>query len=375
MSSIEHILLYVTLYSLCMLTDVSNRRKDNQMAGIATILMAFVYVFTEGLRYGRGVDYFGYGLTYLIGVSTDQPVFDWLNKIILEFDLTTNGTLPYGLCFVAYAVIFISALLVLYQLFKYNTKGFLLLGCLATLYMTEWTIRQGVSMSMFLPAIYYLEKRKYNLVALFSLLSAFTHFGNSVSIIVLFLCFIFLNKRPFPIIATIPLYLFVQFSIELFYPLLEKYIVMIDLSSLGGNFQGYIDNSNRYFGENGVQEEWTRSGLTQFLTTSFYCGLIVVGYYVHKLKAYGVYIYNTFVIGIIVVEPFHLLGNVTRVFLLDSIFWFVPLSLALYNYNQIKEIKLVKVSFTLIFIYIISYWGRYVFQNPDAKYVWNLYHF
>lgn len=373
MSNFEHIFLYITLYLFCMLTDVSNRKKNNKIAGVASLMTVFFYVFTEGLRYGRGVDYFGYGPLYLHGKSTGQPVFDWLNRIILEFDITTNGLLPYGICFIVYAIIFICALFVLYQLFKYNSKGFLLFACLSTLYMTEWTIRQGVSMSLFLPAIYFLERREYKFVILFTLLSAFIHFGNSVSIIVLFLCFFFARNRPFPIIVTVPLYLFIQFSIELFYPILEKYIVMINLSALGGNFQSYIDHASRNFGAEGVQEEWTRSGLTQFLTTSFYCGLIVVGYYVHKMKTYGVYIYNTFVIGIIVVEPFHLLGNVTRVFLLDSILWFVPLSVALYNYKKIKGYKLAKISFILIFIYIISYWGRYVFLNPAAKYVWNLY--
>ena len=335
-------------------------------------MTAFVYIFTEGLRYGRGVDYFGYGPLYLHGKSTDQPVFDWLNKIILEFDMTTNGLLPYGICFIVYAIIFICALFVLYRLFKYNTKGFLLLGCLATLYMTEWTIRQGVSMSLFLPAIYFLEKPKNKFAILFILLSVLVHFGNLVSITVLVSCFFLAHKRPFSIAVTIPLYLFIQFSVDMFYPILEKYIVMINISSIGGNFQSYIDHASMNFGVDGLQEEWSRSGLTQFLTTSFYCGLIVVGYYVHKIKTFGVYIYNTFVIGIIVVEPFHLLGNVTRVFLLDSILWFVPLSIALYNYKQIKDHKLVKCAFVLIFIYIISYWGRYVLLNPDTKYVWNI---
>ena len=372
MSSFEHVFLYLTLYLLCILTDVCIHKKENKITGVVILLTFCVYVFTEGLRYGRGVDYFGYGSAYLHSRSTDQPVFDWINKAVLELDLTTNGLLPYGICFIAYAVIFIGALFTLYRLFKYNTRCFLLLGCLATLYMTEWTIRQGVSMSLFLPSIYYLEKNKYRVAFLFILFSVLVHFGNTVSIVILLSCFVFFRHKPFPITLTIPLYLIIQLSVELLYPYLETYVVMLNLTALGGNFQSYIDNANRNFGEAGVQEEWRRGELTQLLTTLFYCGLIIVGYYTHKIKSFGTYIYNSFVIGIIIVEPFHLLGNVTRVFLLDSVLWFVPLSIALYNYKLIKGNYLVKVAFVFIFIYIMTYWGRYVFFNPTAKYVWNI---
>lgn len=374
MSSIEHILLYVTLYSLCMLTDVSNRRKDNRMAGIAAILMAFVYVFTEGLRYGRGVDYFGYGPRYLRGVSTDQPVFDWLNKIILEFDLTTNGTLPYGLCFVAYAVIFISALLVLYRLFKYNTKGFLLLGCLATLYMTEWTIRQGVSMSLFLPSIFFFEKRKYIHAIIFTLISVLVHYGNAASIAII-LFFYFYRQKPLPIILTIPLYLFLQLGSTLVIPYIEQYITLINLSSIGGNFQNYVENGAIWFGEDAVVEEWKRGLFTQFMTTAFYISIIIVGYYHHEKYKQWTYIYNAYVVGILFVEPFHQIEIFKRILIMDSVLWFIPLSLSLFHIKEYRGNIILRLSYILAFMYIVMYYGRYVFINPDAKYVWNLYHF
>ena len=85
-----------------------------------------------------------------------------------------------------------------------------------------------------------------------------------------------------------------------------------------------------------------------------------------------VYLYNSFVVGILVVEPFHLIGSLTRVFLLASVLWFIPLSLAYYHWRYIKSVKLVRVSSYLILIYLISYFGRYVFLNPSATYVWNI---
>lgn len=374
MSSFEHILLYIAFYSLCMLTDISNRSGKKHTAFMASIITAFVYIFTEGLRYGRGVDYFGYGPLYLHGKSTDQPVFDYLNKIILEFDMTTNGLLPYGICFIVYAIIFICALFVLYRLFKYNTKGFLLLGCLATLYMTEWTIRQGVSMSLFFPAIYFLEKRKYIYALIFSLLSIFIHFGNSVSIAIIFAFFVLYKRKPLPIRITIPLYLVMQFCSTLITPYLEQFVALINLSGLGGNFQSYVSQGAKWFGEDAVVDEWKRGFLTQFLTTAFYIGIIVIGYYHHIKHKQWVYIYNAYVVGIIVVEPFHQIQIVTRILMLDSVMWFIPLSLSLFYFKECRNNKFLKLSYIFVFMYIVMYWGRYVFLNPEAMYVWNLHH-
>lgn len=372
MSIIEHILLYGLLYLLCVIVDCCYRNKSYKSAQLAAIAMSIVYVFVEGFRYGRGVDWFGYGHLYIYEFKTEQPVFDVLNSLVLSIDVSDSNILPYGICFIVYAIIFITGLQILYNGFKKDTKCFLLLGCMATLYMTEWTIRQGVSMSFFIPAILFLQQRKYKFAAVFILLAVFTHFGNSVSIAVVIICFLFFNKKPFPILLTIPLYLIVQFSVDKFYPLLEKYIVLLNLSSLGGNFQSYIDHASMNFSSDATMDEWKRGVLTQFLTTSFYIGLFVIGYFHHLKKEEWVFVYNTFVIGIIIVEPFHLLGNVTRVFLMDSILWFIPLSLALFDGRSQCKNLWVKISYALVCIYIISYWGRFVFMNPDAKYVWNV---
>ena len=372
MSGIDHILLYLLLYASCFVVDYSYRNNQYRIAKIAAIVVVVVYVFTEGFRYGRGVDWFGYGPLYINSWETEQPVFDALNSLLLSVDISTRDVLPYGMCFVGYAVIFISALQILYRGFVRDTKCFLLFGCLATLYMTEWTIRQGVSMSFFLPAILFLENKKYAYAVAAILLSVFTHFGNSASVAIVVTCFLLFNKKPFPIQWTIPLYLILQFSVDNLYPYLEKYIVLLDLSSLGGNFQSYIDHASMNFSADATMDEWKRGLFTQVLTTSFYIGLFIIGYFYHLKDAKWVFVYNAFVIGITIVEPFHLLGNVTRVFLMDSILWFIPLSLAMCDKRLLHMNLLLKISYTLVFVYIVMYWGRFVFMNSSAKFVWDV---
>lgn len=371
MSNIDHIFIYLLLYISLIVTDYIIRKQHNKkIIPILYLIPILIYIFVEGSRYGRGVDYFGYGPNYINSIKTDQPVFDKLNEIILAFDLSTD--LPYGICFHAYATIFILSLFKLYNEFRYNTKFFLLLACLATLYMTEWTIRQGVSLSFVLPAIYYLDNKKYIWCIVFLLLSIFTHYGNTLSITLLLFCYFFLNKKPLPIKLTIPLYLILLFSFSSLLPYINDKISSLNLSFLGGNFQGYINNSSLSFGSEAITEEWKRGTFQQILTTSFNCGIIIIGYYFHKLFNEKVYIYNTFIFGILVVEPFHLIGNLTRIFLLASVLWFIPVSLAVYKWNIIKTRKIVQISGFLVFTYLLLYYGRYVFLNPSANYVWNL---
>lgn len=374
MSNLDHILLYVFLYSSCIVADIltRNSKKSNNWIRFIYLPLIVSYIVTEGLRYGRGVDYFGYGPTYLRGVSTEQPIFDLINKLIRSIDISTD--LPYGICFIAYATIFILCLLFLYKGYKYSTKYFLLFACLATLYMTEWTIRQGVSMSLFLPAIYFLSREKFVFSFCFAALAVFTHYGNIISVVLLYMCFFVANKKPFPIIISIPLFLLFQSFFELALPYIEAKISLLDISFLKGNFQSYINNATSNFGENAIKEEWERGTYQQVITTSFYIGLMIIGYYYHKINKLNVYIYNAFIIGILVVEPFHQMGNITRVFLLLSILWFIPLSLAVFKWSILKKEWINRIAMGVIVLYLLLYYGRYVFLNPTATYVWNITH-
>lgn len=379
MSSVEHILLYLFLYCCLILCDsayrTTNTEKRKKATLLFTLLSVAAYVAVEGFRYGRGVDYFGYGPLYMhcFERSIDQPGFEFIMKTIKTFDL--SSTLPYGICFHGYALIFIVCLFVFYKNFHEKTKYFLFFACLATLYMTEWTIRQGVSMSLFLPGIYFLQRKKYAYTALFVLMSLSVHYGNAVAIAIVIACFLVLNKKPLPALVTVPLFIVLQSVFQMVMPYIETYIAMLDLSALGGNFQGYIDNYDNLMGAGAmerVESDWTRSRFASLTTNLYYCSLLITGYIVHKKYSQNVFLYNSFVICILVVEPFRLLANFTRPFLLGSILWFVPFSIATYYYKEISRNKLFKITYCLVIAYLVMYYGRYVFLNPEAKYVWDV---
>lgn len=374
MSHIDHIFLYVILYISLITSDLVIRSKiDKKFQPLVLLFPMLIYILVEGSRYGRGVDYFGYGSRYIMGIDVGQPVFDWLNSVFRTLDPLTLK--PYGLCFVFYALIFISCLLFLYtKEFRYNTKFFLLFACLSTLYITEWTIRQGVSFSFFLAALFYLNCKKIIPFTVLSLIVLLIHYGNFILIAVVIFSYYILNKRPIPIIISIPAVLLSMYVLSkgTMLSYVESMISSLNLSALGGNFQGYVDNSEMWFSKDAMNEEWGRGTFAQVLTCLFYIGLFIVGYYYHSQKTSYVYIYNASVIGIIFNEMFHFVGSLARAFAPIASLWFIPLSLFLYYRKSVAKRKICNIAFLLVCMYLIMYYGRYVFMNTTANYVWNL---
>ena len=250
----------------------------------------------------------------------------------------------------------------------------MLFACLSTLYITEWTIRQGVSFSFFLPALFCLSNKKIIPFTVLCLIVLLIHYGNFILIVVVACSYFLFNKKPVPITISVPAVLLsmyvLNYGVILSY--VERYISSLDLSALGGNFQGYVDNSAMWFSEDAMNEEWTRGVFAQALTCLFYIGLFIIGFYYHSKKSSYVYIYNSLVLGVILKETFHYIGSLARVFEPISCLWFVPLSLFLYDRKIMKKSKICSVALYLVFMYLILYYGRYVFLNPTAKYVWDL---
>lgn len=386
-SGVDHILLYCTMLLLAYIYDrqyhyVLSNNNDysvKQSLPVIAFSLGFVFVLTEGLRYGRGVDQLGnYGPNYLKYTTSPElsEHIEWLfaliNKIVFYMDFTI-GVLPFGLIFVAFAIIFWLSLWKFYGNNRKTTSCFLILAILATNYITEWTIRQGVSFSFILLGLSYIDKLRWKSVALCFVAAFSIHHGNVVSVLLLLACFFFLNKKPLNCKVTIPLFVVLEYTMQVsgFLELVNNIFSMFDLTSLGGNFQGYLDNDS-FEHEAELMAEWKRGTGTQLITVLFYVSIFYVGYCYHYRNSNNTFIYNAFIIGIMIYEPFRLSGSVIRLFLPAISLWFVPVSLALAKYKDFRVNKYFKLSMLIIFVYLISYYGRYIFFNPEANYVWNI---
>ena len=387
LSSVDHILLYCTILLLAYIYDRQCRVINNihyscskDTSVVTLFLLGTFFVITEGLRYGRGGDQVGnYGPFYLHCLNAKawgqqfETLFVWLNQAIYKIDPFRNA-LPYGIIFVVYALIFFICLYTYYKDKKKETKLFLVIAILATNYITEWTIRQGVSFSFILLGLHYLEQKRWKWMLGAMIIAFSIHHGNILAIVLPVVFYFFLNDKVIPWKITVPLFIVMEYTMQIsvfqdFVHIISDYL---NLSSLDVTLVGYMQD-DALAREAEASEDWTRGTVTQLLTVLFYSSVLLVGSEACKFNNKMIYIYNAFVVGIMIFEPFRLAGSITRMFVALSCLWFIPLAYALFNYKQLNlSCKFVKWAFVGVAVYIISYYGRYIFMNTEANYVWNL---
>lgn len=387
LSSVDHILLYCTILLLAYIYDRQCRVINNihyscskDTSVVTLFLLGTIFVITEGLRYGRGGDQVGnYGPFYLHCLNAKawgqqfETLFVWLNQAIYKID-PFRDALPYGIIFVVYALIFFICLYTYYKDKKKETKLFLVLAILATNYITEWTIRQGVSFSFILLGLHYLEQKRWKWMIGAMVIAFSIHHGNILAIVLPVVFYYFLNDKVIPWKITVPLFVVMEYTMQIsvFQDFIHIISGYLNMSSSDITLVGYMQD-DALAREAEESEAWNRGIVTQLMTVFFYSSVLIVGAEACKVKNKVTYIYNAFVVGIMILEPFRLAGSITRMFLVLSCLWFIPVAYAIYNYKQINHNnKMVKWAFLLIICYLFSYYGRYVFLNAEANYIWNL---
>lgn len=391
LSSFYHIFLYVIMLAMAFMVDynyrhggqvitVGDNKEKRKFSGIVwffIIGMSLIYVFTEGLRYGRGVDQLGnYGPYYIMANSSPylfdfEPLFTWLNKTLNSIDPLLY-VLPFGSIFFVYAIFFIISLVCLYSIFKDCSKYFLVFAILATLSFQEGFIRQALSASLIFIAIYFYEKSKWKVAIVFLIASLLIHKGNILFIGILVLCKFLLKNKCINWKLSIPIFLLFEFIVQLdtvfnFIQDIAPYLNLSDDDSM----THYITDTDYIEHEMEAASEWKRGTFTQLITVSFYMSSYYVCSYIDKrYKKYN-YLFNTFIICSLIFEPFRLYGTLSRAFYAGALLWFIPLSISFYEWKRSNS-YIFKLSVIIMLLYVITYWGRFIFLNPDAKYVWDL---
>lgn len=386
-SGVDHILLYCTILLLAYIYDRQCRATNNihyssnkDTSVVTLLLLGTIFVITEGLRYGRGGDQVGnYGPFYLHCMNTKvwgqemETLFVWINQAVYWID-PFRDILPFGIIFIVYALLFFISLYIYYKDKKKETNFFLVLAIIATNYITEWTIRQGVSFSFILLGLHYLEKGKFKWMAGVMFIAFSIHHGNIVAIALLIAFYYFLNNKVLPWKITVPLFVVLEYTMQvsLFHGIMYTISSYADFTAWGGHFSIYMQD-NMLEREVEDSETLARGPFTQFITVLFYSLVLIIGAETCRIKNKITYIYNAFVVGIMILEPFRLAGSIPRIFYGLSCLWFVPISYAFYNFKLINNNnRFFKWAFGGIVCYLLSYYGRYIFFNAEANYIWNL---
>lgn len=369
MSNIDHIILYLILFGASFLWSKANSSNRKQLG----VIFATLFVFVIGSRtWGPDYSWYHYKVDYPNDIETkeDEIGFQWLNAVIRCIGLNGDGA------FYIYAIILMIGIVSIINSYKENGKYMCLLVIPAVMLETSIHIRQGVAFGFALISLYFLKKGK----RLYAILFAFIAFNIHKIIIVLFLfyfiCFL-LSKKKVPIYIIIVIYTIATFIPQVINP--DNFTQYLDVIQIGGKYDNYINNSDKWLSQDANNAEWQQSTIALILSFLYDISMFyITNLYLKKQENKEIRtLFYLFVIGAIFVRFFFLNELLRRTFTLLYILYFIPIGYALCfllgkikNSLLKKEKTMLSISICLILIYLVLYWGRFVFANKDCNFLW-----
>ena len=373
MSIFEHIILFSILFIVYTFWGKYNVNKNGLKFWQAAIVPILLYVFITGSRYGWGKDYLWYRVQYEFAIfDPHQVAFNWLNQFLSFIEFNYVGA------FMVYSFIFITCAFVFLRSFGTQSTYMYCFLLPATLSISTTFIRQGVGTAFMLLALVFLQNKKWIYMGIVAII-AYSFHSATVLTFGIILGIFFLIKKPIHYAISIPIYLFFTFIYDIgntafLADFLEQYV------HLGGKFQSYMDNSEKWFGETAIQEQYTQ-GLFATLTSSlFYISIFYLGYQALKIRKDKaiVYLFNVVVAGFILYRMVYSFELLNRMTLSLQMFYFVPLGYIFYVYFQdcqepenYRLKKYFRIGITVSLAYLFMYWGRFIFLNEEADFFWH----
>jgi hypothetical protein len=365
-SNIDHIILYLLLHLIFILWGYKARKLDDKSFLITAIIPIVCYSIIEGCRYGRGPDYLVYKEhfeNYFSYRGGEEPLFIWLNHSLKDIGFTHIGA------FIVYSLIFIICIIFLLKDHKNLSLGTGIFFFTATFQFTEGPIRQAVGFSFIFLAIKFFYDQKWLFLVL-SIIAACTIHSSNI-IILVFIVGLYFIKKPIPIIISIPLYLFFTYIYDMSNVGFLGDLVRMSNLSLDSKFQSYVENSDHWFSAHGISDIYDQSLLAKTLRSLFDVSILYLGNISLKRKPNQkmVLFYSFFVFGALVYKAFFNLEILRRIADPFYIFWFLIVGYAFYEFKE-KNFWIVAARYSVI-LYVILFLGRFIFFNPNARFVWN----
>lgn len=357
---------------------VLNYRKQGVHFWMSALLPIIIVSFIIGSR-TWGADYYNYkrqfvNTLYATLYMDQQPFFLFINSLLRGLGFNYVGAFSF------YTFIYLLGMFCFVHSFGASSKymyAFILFSYIG--FGTD-IIRQAFAMGFVFFMLYYYEQRKWMLAFVFAIIAFFLH---SVTIITMtmFVSFSFLLKNPLNIKYTIPIYLLLVFVYKPEYTaFLAPFLSSIHLGD--SKFQGYLDDSDKWFSKNGANEIYTQGAGALILNTLFIIGLIYLGYQALKEKKNDriAGIYNFVVVGYMMLRVFNNFEILRRIAIPMTLLWPIIMGYSIFilkkNKNTAlmdrKSKKIMKISFFCIYLFLALYWGRFVFLSPEKMFYWQL---
>lgn len=380
MSNIDHIILFLFLFLFIPLWGKYNCHKVGNKFWFSAIFPILLTSIIIGCRYW-GADYLWYKYQFehldnivVIEEQSSQPVFFGLNHLINWLGFNYVGA------YIIYSLIYFVGAFNLLKNYGQESKYMYWFLIFAYIGFGTGIIRQSISIGIVMFSIPFLDQKKYIKFGLSAICACMIHSSTIllIAIFILFQKFFTVTIKP---IYTILFYLTITF---IYNPANMGFITdtVQMFSFINPKFQGYIDNSDRWFSADAAQEIYTQSPIALLLDSLFVISIFYLSYLALEIKKNKqiAYMYNIVVLGYILLRMFFNFELLRRIATPMTMFYPIPLGYALYIFlSLLKENKVtVKtkrkfyVSLFLIILFLTLYWGRFLVLSPEYQFVWNI---
>lgn len=375
MSGFDHIVLFLFSFILFYIGGVFNYRKEGTKYWLSAMFPLITVCFLLGSRtWGADYSWYKYQFQHAFDfemLQEQQPLFVYFNRLLNLIGLNYVGG------FTVYSLVYFVATFKLFKSFGEYSKYMYAFALPAYIGFGTDIIRQTIATGLVIIVILDFNRHKYLFGVVFLILASMIH-SASVVLFVFYLFFKFIYHKTLPYSITIPLYLIVIF---IFKPeWLNELNNVISVLNLGDSkFQGYIDDSDRWFSEDANNSLYTQGLLPLILNTGFVISLFYIGHEAlrrQENKDINI-IYNIVVLGYIGLRLFYNVEILRRFFIPNTMLFPVVLGFAIYIFKykvqsfKSIELTLVRSSYLLISVWLILYWGRWILMYPEGKFFWN----
>jgi len=379
MSSYSHILSFGLLFYIFYFVSQQRQKILNKHWWAYLIFPIVCYSFVVGTRWGWGTDYGWYKLRYENpNYYTDEdPGFRFINVFLNNLGLSYVGA------YITYSLVFIAGGLILLRSYQQN-KYMLFLFVLVTLGFSTQAIRQAFAHAFVFIAIYFLNmdsKLKWVCFTVTIPIIYSIHPAALITLVLLVISFFF--DRTVPLKTSLVIYIVIALSTNFLTDIVTanfyqftQYIPLFDTK-----FISYIENGERWFGSEAVEEERIQSFLAFVLSTIYYCSVIYLTLIALKYKYNKnvAYIFNVFYFGACGTKAFQLFEILLRIVQPLECLVFIPLGYAVSFFSHKKTCSNMtekeqfwsKIALFSVVTYIILYYGRFLFFYSKSAFVWD----
>lgn len=378
-NNLEHFCLFGFLYliSFSLLRNKPERIQNNFFGSVWLFVAA--YSIIVGCRYGWGHDYLSYKYFY------NQPYFESgrdYGYYLLNYVENALG-IPFEGHMLLCSFFFIFSSYYLVKKTGEANEWMLVLFMPMTIMFSTYAVRQFLAISflyLFIGYFLFEEEKKSVLKIVVSIILielAYSIHAASILFILPFFIFLFYKKdvKALDYKIVVFAYILVIFFSKQYAVFLNNLIDNnIQMISLDNHLQGYIDNSDKWFGEDAENEEsFGYGGIYQYFS---YLSNIAVIYLsgrtlsVQNNKNVSM-IYNVFAIAIIVREIIFEQEIMRRIIDPYVIMAYVPLGYGIYNAVRFerKIVYIMALVLALLGIYYPQY--KFLINFSLADFMWN----